>query len=102
MVLSGERQLDTLKHFFPDIIEQLKAEGNGNGGGDFEQRLGTVERVVLAQLSGAVLAPLAPLAPLPEADVEGAVDLIEVTANGKPSSEELGNFFMEDRGSLFS
>jgi len=94
-------RLCELERQFPGVVEYIKANGvDGTGGGDdgLERRVDMLESAVLAGRAEVLMKPL------PEADavIEGAVDLIEVTANGKPSSEELGSLFMEERGNLFS
>ena len=93
-------RLCELERQFPGVVEFIKANGDGGGDDGLARRIDMLESAVLAGRAEVLMKPL------PEADAEGAVDsaadLIEVTANGKPSSEELGSLFMEERGNLFS
>ena len=102
-------RLCELERQFPGVVEFIKAngaDGGDNGDDGLARRIDMLESAVLAGRAEVLMKPL------PEADaiIEGAADsaadsaadLIEVTANGKPSSEELGSLFMEERGNLFS
>ena len=99
-------RLCELERQFPGVVEFIKANGDGGGDDGLARRIDMLESAVLAGRAEVLMKPL------PEADaiIEGAADsaadsaadLIEVTANGKPSSEELGSLFMEERGNLFS
>ena len=88
---------DELERQFPGIVQLLQQhppDGNGgNGGGDVLERIeqllqqnGTSSRIETTGLD---------LPPITERSV------IETTAAVKPTSEELGVAFMEDRGALF-